>query len=93
MTHPLPCPSQPASQPETWRPWLLGHNAKDMAQPLQGPVVSGHCWFGVKFTLPSWLLRSQEGGRGADGQGALTEASVLTGMHLSDCTGPKTCHG
>lgn len=48
----------PTTQPETWRPWPLGHPVKDSGMALQGPVVSEYCWFQVRSTLPLWPLRS-----------------------------------
>ena len=47
----------PTTQPETWRPWPLGHPVKDSGMALQGPAVPEYCWFQVRSTLPLWPLR------------------------------------
>lgn len=47
----------PTTQPETWGPWPLGTEPRLWHSPSRDLAVPGHCWFGVRFVVPLWLLR------------------------------------
>lgn len=68
----------PTTQPETWRPWLLGHRANTLAWPLKRP---GCLWAPLVLgQIPGTLLASEnEWHPGLAGGGESTGRCVYWG--------------